>query len=298
MKALWLFAALLAPAAVENPRPAVVLAARGLRVLVLERDDQDPDAWTAIRDLGANVVAILRPPSPETNELAGASGLSYLAFLTTDEIALLSRDVARIEDIRSERNLAGFYFWDSQATEGFTTPESQQQAYSTLKLLFPDKLVLYPTRLDPIAWSPDYLDRYFRPQFTDLVTPYFYPVGTTVLGNAREEDAWPDRLGGLLSALAARVPPGKGLLPVLQGFEQEGYPVSSHFLADQFAVDRSFWPNLSNAIVFAWKIAAPGPLAEIAGRPDLQTGVCNFFRSVSRASGCRSKREVPWRAGG
>ena len=110
MKALWLFAALLAPAAVENPRPAVVLAARGLRVLVLERDDQDPDAWTAIRDLGANVVATLRPPSPETNELAGASGLSYLAFLTTDEIALLSRDVARIEDIRSERNLAGFYF--------------------------------------------------------------------------------------------------------------------------------------------------------------------------------------------
>ena len=49
-------------------------------------------------------------------------------------------------------------------------------------------VLVYPTRLDPIVWSPDFLDRFFRPEFTDLVTPYFYPVGTTVIGEARETD--------------------------------------------------------------------------------------------------------------
>jgi hypothetical protein len=300
VKVLWLFTALLAPGSAflsQNPRAPVVLLPAGLRVMDLERDDPDAADWSAIRNLGANVVATLRPPSAQTDELASAAGLTYLAFLTTDEISILSRDASRIAQIRAERSLLGFYFWDAQVTEGFTTPEAQQQAYSTLKLLFPEKLVLYPTRLDPIVWNADFLDRYFRPEFTDLVTPYFYPVGTTVLGEAREGDAWQGRLGGLLSALASRTPPGKGLLPVLQGFEQQGYPVSTHFLADQLAVYRNFWPNLSNATVFAWKVSAAesGPLIEIAGRPDLQEGVCNLFRGLSRAFGCRSKREVPWR---
>lgn len=297
---LWLFAALLAPGPIfliQNPRPPVVLLSSGMRVMALERDDQDAAAWRAIRNLGADVVSTLRPPSRETDELASTAGLTYLAFLTTDEIPILSRDASRIAEIRAERSLLGFYFWDAQVTEGFTTPEAQQQAYSTLKLLFPEKLVLYPTRLDPIVWNADFLDRYFRPEFTDLVTPYFYPVGTTVLGEAREGDAWQGRLGGLLSALASRIPPSKGLLPVLQGFEQQGYPVSTHFLADQIAVYRTLWPNLSNAAVFAWKFstAESAPLIEIAGRPDLQIGVCNLFAGLSRASGCRSKRVVPWR---
>jgi hypothetical protein len=295
VKALGLFAALLGsvPAFLQNPRTPVVLPPAGLRVIALESGDQDPSAWTAIRDLGANAVTVSRPPSRETDELATAAGLTYLALLTTDEIATLSRDASRIEEIRAERSLLGFYFWDAQVVEGFTTPEAQQQGYSTLKLLFPEKLVLNPTRLDPIAWNADFLDRYFRPEFTDLVTPYFYPVGTTILGEAREEDAWRGRLGGLLSALASRIPPGKGLLPVLQGFEQQGYPVSTHFLPDQFAVYRDFWPNLSNAIVFAWKSLPP--LIEIAGRPDLQEGVCNLFRGLSRRSTCRSERVLSWR---
>jgi hypothetical protein len=296
VKALWLFAALLAPVPafpLQNPRPPVVLPPAGLRVIDLESADQDPAAGTGIRDLGANAVTVSRPPSREADEIVTAAGLTYFALLTTDEIAILSRDASRIAEIRGERSLLGFYFWDAQVVEGFTTPEAQQQGYSTLKLLFPEKLVLYPTRLDPIAWNPDFLDRYFRPEFTDLVTPYFYPVGTTILGEAREEDAWRARLGGLLSALASRIPPGKGLLPVLQGFEQQGYPVSTHFLADQFAVYRSFWPNLSNAIVFAWKLSPP--LVGIAGRPDLQEGACNLFRSLSRRSTCRSERVLSWR---
>jgi hypothetical protein len=263
--------------------------------MVFERDELNAPAWGEIRGLGADLVATLRPPSAEIDELASSAGIAYLAFLTTDEISILAHDPSRISEIHGERSLAGFYYWDSQVLEGFTTPEAQGQAYSTLKLLFPDKLVLYPTRLDPIVWSPDYLDRYFRPEFTDLVAPYFYPVGTTILGEAREEDAWRERLAGLLSALAPRFPSDKDLLPVLQGYEQEGYPVSSSFLADQLAVYRKTWPTVSNAAVFAWRIAESAPLIEIADAPDLQAGACNLFSALSRASGCRSKRVISWR---
>jgi hypothetical protein len=292
-----LFAVLAAaPIALSQvPRQPIVLAPSGLRVMVFEKNDRDAAAWNAIRDLGANVVAILGPPSAEIDALAKAAGMTYLAFLTTDEIALLSRDASRISEIRSERALAGFYYYDSQALEGFTTPEVQRQAYSTLKLLFPDKLVLNPTRLDPIAWSPDYLDRYFRPEFTDLVAPYFYPVGATILGEAREEDAWRDRLAGLLSALAPRVPEGRQVLPVLQGFEVDGYPVSSRFLGDQLGVYRGIWPDVSGAVVFAWTIAEVAPFVEIADSPDLQAGACMLFSTLSRASGCRSRSVIPWR---
>jgi hypothetical protein len=279
----------------QIPRQPVAIPPSALRVMVFERDDRDAAAWRAIRDLGANVVATLRAPGAGIDELARAAGVTYLAFLTTDEISVLARDVSWISEVRAERALAGFYYWDSRALEGFTTPEVQRQAYSTLKLLFPDKLVLYPMRLDPIAWSPDYLDRYFRPEFTDRVAPYFYPVGTTILGEAREEDAWRERLTGLLAALATRLPPGKEVLPVLQGYEQEGYAVSSQFLADQLAAYRETWPDVSSAVVFAWTIAEVAPLIGIADRAHLRAGACNLFSTLSRSSGCRSRRVIPWR---
>lgn len=279
----------------DDPRQTLTIPPAGLRVLVLERNDSDPAEWKAIRDSGANVVATLRPPSAEADALATANGLTYLAFLTTDEIPLFLGDASRVAEARREQSLAGFYFWDAEVTEGFTSPEAQQGAYSTLKLAFPDKLVLYPTRLDPIVWSPEFLDRYFRPEFTDLVTPYFYPVGTTPIGEAQESDPW--RLDEVLAALAARVPAGKDLLPVLQGFEQNGYPVSPHFLGRQFAIFRKHWPSLANAAVYAWRFGPgePGPLVEVAGRPDLEAGVCNLFRTLSRISTCRSQRVISWR---
>jgi len=287
--------------------PAALLAAgrlsaqptaSGLRVVVLERDYRDPEGWHAIAALGANVVATLAAPDSETGRIAAAAGLAYLAFLTTDEIESLARDPARVTQIRAERSLAGFHFLDTGAVEGFTTPDAQQRAYETLKGLFPGKLVLYPTRLDPIAWESGYLDGYFRPEFTDLVTPYFYPVGTTILGQAREEDAWGERLAGLLSALAPRIPAGKGVLPVLQGFEQIGYPVGARFVPGQMAVYRRFWPDLSNAAVFTWKFADPTaePLIEMDEKPLLQEGTCVLFAALAaRPSHCRAMREIPWR---
>ena len=161
----------------------------GIRCLVLRRNDLDPAVWRAMAALGANLVVTAVPPDPEVDQAAGAAGIAYLAFLTTEEIPSFAGDPARVAEARSERNLAGFYYWDAGISqEGFTSPEAQQLAYTTLKGLFPDKLVLYATRLDPIVWSPDFLDRYFRPAFTDLVTPYYYPVGTTFIGDAQEED--------------------------------------------------------------------------------------------------------------
>jgi hypothetical protein len=281
----------------QIPRQPVSFPPAGLRMVVFEREERDPAAWAAIRDLGANVVATLRPPSRELDELATGAGVTYLAYLTTAEIEVFAGDVSRVAEARAQRSLAGFYYLDAGVPEGFTAPETQLRAYTTLKALFPDKLVLYPTRLDPIAWSPGFLDHYFRPEFTDLVTPYFYPVGTTILGEARESDPWWVRLTELVSALAFRIPADKGVLPVLQGFEQVGYPVSPHFLSRQLAVYRSSRPCMANSAVFAWKFspAETGPLIEIAGRPDLQEGVCNLFTGLSRASGCRSRRRLPGR---
>ena len=240
-------------------------------------------------------MATLAPPSAQTDSIASASGLTYLAFLTTDEIQTFARDASRVAEARAESSFAGFYYWDANVPEGFTPPDEQKQAYETLKSLFPDKIVIYPTRLDPIAWSPGFLDQDFRPDYTDLVSPYFYPVGTTILGEAREADAWSERLESLLSAMAPRIPAGKALLPVLQGFEQIGYPVGSRFLAEQFAIYKTYWPSLSNAAVFAWRIAVPQPLTDLADLPKLQRGTCSLFaRLNSRPAECRATGLLPF----
>jgi hypothetical protein len=267
----------------------------GLRCVVLESEDIDAATWRSIGALGANLLARVAPPGPEADREAGEAGLSYLAFLTTDGIENLGSDPVRVAEIRAEKNLVGFFYWDAGVLEGLTAPDAQRRAYMTLKSLFPEKIVLYPTRLDPILWSPGFLDAYFRPEFTDWVTPYFYPVGATILGEARESDNWQGRLAALLGELAARVPEGKNVLPVLQGYEQQGYPVSSRFPAAQFEVYRRFWPQLHDAAIEAWEFG-PGPLVALASRPALQQGVCSLFARLSVSPGqCRWRPVVPWR---
>ncbi len=230
------------------------------------------------------------------DKLAASVGLNYIALLTTDQIEVLARDPGGIAAIRSQQNLAGFAYWDENVDEGFTTPETQQRAYATLKELFPGKLVLIPVRLAPIAFSPDFLDKYFRPAFTDLVTPYFYPVGTTILGEAREEDPWSERLATLLAAVAARVPEGKGVLPVLQGYEQPGYPVGARFPAAQLMVYRRFWPDVSNAALEAWEFPDPAPIVGFAALPRLQAGACSVFAGLAgHPARCRKRSPLPWR---
>jgi hypothetical protein len=270
----------------------------GIRCLVLERYDLDPATWRAMATLGANLVALAGPPSPEADRAAAAEGLAYLAFLTSDEIPSFVNDPARVAEARAESNLAGFYFWDASVpAEGFTTPEVQQRSYMALKGLFPGKLVLYPTRLDPIVWSPDFLDGYFRPEFTDLVTPYYYPVGTTFIGQAREQDDWQARLASLLAALAPRIPAGKRILPVLQGYEQQGYPVGTRFPAEQLSVYRQIWPALADAAFDGWELPGTEPLlVELGNLPTLQKGVCSLFAFLAGPhSRCRLSPTLAWR---
>jgi hypothetical protein len=270
-------------------------SAPGLRCVVLESEDVDAATWRSIGALGANLLARVAPPGPEADRAAGEAGLSYLAFLSTDEVEGLETDPARLAEIRAEKNLAGFFYWDAGVLEGFTAPDAQRRAYTTLKSLFPEKTVLCPTRLDPIVWSPGFLDSYFRPEFTDWVTPYFYPVGTTILGEARESDNWQERLASLLGQISARMPNGKKVLPVLQGYEQQGYPVSSRFPAAQFEVYRRFWPQLTDAAIEAWEFG-PGPLVALASRPALRLGVCTLFaRLAGSPEHCRFRPVVPWR---
>lgn len=277
--------------------PRATPAVSGIRCVVMERDDLDPAAWQSIRALRANLVAKAAPPSAETDRVAGLAGLSYLALLTTDEIQGLAGDPAGLAELRGERNLAGFYYWDVNAVEGFTTADAQQTAYATLKSLFPDKLVLYPTRLDLIASSPGFLDGYFRPEFTDLVAPYFYPVGATPLGPFREQDPWQAQLSALLGALAARVPAGKDVFPILQGYESPGYPLTARFPAGQFEVYRRFWPGLASAAVEGWEFTDLEPLlAGLSVRPSLQEGVCGLFAGLQdRPARCRLRRMMPFR---
>jgi hypothetical protein len=277
--------------------PPASPAGSGIRCVVMERDDLDPAAWQAIRKLGTNLVAKAAPPSAETDRVAGLAGLSYLALLTTDEIQSLTGDPARLSELRDERSLAGFYYWDANAAEGFTTPRAQQTAYTTLKSLFPDKLVLHPTRLDPIASSPGFLDGYFRPEFTDLVAPYFYPVGATPLGPFREQDPWQGQLSDLLGALAARVPAGKGVFPILQGYESPGYPLTAGFPVAQLEVYRRFWPGLAGAAVEGWEFTDLEPLLSgLSVRPSLQEGVCGLFAGLQdRPARCRLRRMMPFR---
>ena len=101
-------------------------------------------------------------------------------------------DPGAVEALRAIPGIAGFHYREEEGIEGYTPAAEQQRAYAILKAFFPDALVLYATRLDPIATDPLYLDGYFRPEFSDLVAPYFYPIGTTVLGDFGEGDGWED----------------------------------------------------------------------------------------------------------
>ncbi len=253
--ALGLCAALLAArSAGQCASPWAASGPAALRAVVLLDGESDPGVAQAIAALGANAAASLNPPDPAAGANLAAAGLSYVARIPVREAERLPQDAAAVQRLRAIPGLAGLEYFDDTVTEGYATPETQARAYGILKSLFPGLLVLYATRLDPVATDPGYLDGYFRPEFTDLLVPYFYPVGNTILGAEQETDAWPDRLRALLAPVAARTPAGKGIFPVLQAFEQTGYPVSGGLLRRQLEVYAGLWPEdpIANAALFAW----------------------------------------------
>lgn len=213
----------------------------------------------------------------------GACGWSPLHRLPHDQGSGARGDPAARERLASVPDISGIYYEDDESVEGYTSPEDQRRTYETLKEIFPGALVLHPTRLDPIAFDPGYLDAVYRPDYTDAVTPYFYPVGTTILGTAAEADSWQPRLESLLSEIARRTPGDVPVLPVLQAFEQDGFPVDAAFLARQFEVYARVWPGNENAAAFWWGDSAQdAPLVGFAFRPRVWEGVRTLFRRLAR----------------
>jgi len=270
-------------------RPAAGDAPPGLRAVVVQREEEIPDALSHLRALAGNTLVTYAPPDAFTGEAARARGLDYLAWMTTAEIERAASDPAAADELRRLPGLTGVYYEDDAAVEGYTSPDDQRLAYERLKGMRPGLLVLHPLRLDPIAWDPGYLDRVFRPEFTDMVVPYFYPVGSTVLGSFQEDDPWEATLGALLAEVERRTrSSGTPVLPVLQGFEQDGYPVGEEFLARQARVYRSVWPDVSSefsAAIFEWgHSAVDEPFAGLGLRPRLAAGARSLFRSMAVAA--------------
>jgi hypothetical protein len=252
-----------------------------IRAAVIEGHEHDASVFAQVRRLGANMVVTHAAPDGETARLAREDGLFYLAWMSTNDLARTENDPVFRSTLAAVHPLAGIYYEDDSVEEGYATPAVQQRSYDQARRVFPCAIVLHPTRLDPIATDPGFLDRYYRTELTDLVVPYFYPVGTTVLGTYFETDPWQERLSSLVKEIAKRTPSGKGLLPVLQGFEQTGYPVSESFLSDQMRVYAAFWPANRNAAIFEWGFTpADTPLVGFGFRPALRAGAADLFESI------------------
>jgi hypothetical protein len=266
-----------------------------LRALVVFHRERETDAIAAARGLGANVVVTHSAPDEATAAAARAAGVGYIAYLSTAEIDRAWEDPAVHARYAAMRGVGGVYFEDADVLEGYTSVEDQARAYRRLKELFPRALAIHPTRLDPILFDAEYLDAIYRPELTDVVTPYYYPVGTTLFGWFSEGDAWSGMLEPMLRELAGRTPAGKPILPVLQGFEQEGFPVGAAFVAEQFDAYRGVWPGNQSAAIFEWggspDPSPDSPLVGLAFRPELAAGTRRLFRALQRAAASESCTE-------
>ena len=213
-----------------------------VRAVVVTAGEEDPRTLAQIAALGANMIVTVTEPRASTGAAASAAGLGYLPQVSTQDVERLVTDAAWRDHLRAVPGLTGFHYLDEGVLEGYASPATQARTYGILKAFFPWAMVIYATRLDPVATDPGFLDAYFRPEYTDFVAPYFYPVGNTVLGPQGSDDPWEARLEALLEPLAARTPSGKPVLPVIQTFEQTGFPVTPSLPERQLVVYRRIWP--------------------------------------------------------
>jgi hypothetical protein len=275
-----------ARAGTEGCRPLSIGDA-ALRAIVVVEGSEDPSVASAVRFAGANTFVTQSFPTAAAAAAASGAGLRYVARVTIGEILRLRTEANLLTSVRALPGLAGFEYLDTEVAEGFSLPATQRFAYDTLKRLFPSALVVTATRLDPIAWQPGYLDAYFRPEFSDMVIPYYYPVGTTLLGFRQQSDPWETDLRGLLRPLADRIPPGKEVLPVLQAFEQDGYPVDARLVARQWSVYREIFPGNPNVAAFWWGGGAEKSLTGMSERPMLLAAFRRLFGAVpARGAPC------------
>lgn len=264
-----------------------------IRAIVVEAGETDPSILRRVRGLGANTLITRANPDGLTARAAGEARLFYIARMSVQDSVRSISDRDYAARMAAVSPLAGVYYEDDDVEEGYAGPEAQQLTYAILKALFPGALILHPTRLFAIASDPAFLDGYFRPMYTDVVTPYFYPAGPTGLSDFAENDDWQDFLEPLLKAVAARTPLGKKVLPVLQGFERIGSPVDARLPLLQMQVYGRVWPGERSAALFAWTTATPGPLIPLSQHPELQRGVCGLFAALlPNPARCRWAVEV------
>ncbi len=267
-------------------RPSGSLDPESLRALVVFHREREQDAIAAARGLGANVVVTHSAPDEATAAAARAASVGYIAWLSTEEIDRAWEDPTASARSASMEGIGGVYYEDAEVLEGYTSVEDQSRAYRRLKELFPHALAIHPTRLDPMLFDAGYMDAIYRPEFTDVVTPYYYPVGTTFFGSFGQQDSWEGLLEPMLRELARRTPAGKPLLPVLQAFEQDGFPVDAQFLPAQFDVYRRVWPDNTSAAIFEWGNSPDptpeSPLVGLAFRPALADGTRRLLRVIGR----------------
>lgn len=282
-----LMAGTLSAATAQAPCERPASGGEPWRVVVVVAGEGDPAVASALAATGANVLATLSPPNAAADAACDAAGISYLARIPARDVAALPFHPERVAEIRALRRLIALQVIDLDALEGYETPETQALAGATLKALFPDLLVVHALRLDPIGWDPGYLDRFYRPKLSDVVAPYFYPVGTTFLGAFEEDGPWPGALRSLLEQVAARTPDATAVLPVLQAFEQSGHPVSRALLDRQLAVYREVWPDADALAAFWWGGGLDEPLTGLSDRPDLRASLAAVFGSApSRGRPC------------
>ena len=94
------------------------------------------------------------------------------------------------------------------------------------------------------------------------------------------------------------MPAGKGVLPVLQAFQQSGFAVGPDFAARQLEVYRRFWPDVADVAAFWWGDAAGAPLFGLTSEPQLARAFSRLFYGLApgkdvRFVGPRAARSAP-----
>src|SRR5206468_1639911 len=132
-----------------------------IRAVVLTVGEEDPSVLQGVRALGADTVVTFARPSAAAAAAAAGAGLKYIPFLSVSDVDRLLGDPGALSRLGAISGIAGFHYRDEDVIEGYTPAAEQQRAYAILKGIFPGAIVLYATRLDPVATDPVYLDGYF-----------------------------------------------------------------------------------------------------------------------------------------
>jgi len=225
----------------------------GLKALFVScNTEESVKELKALRRAGFNTIVTSSPPTVSTLENAKKAGLGVIAYISTASAKALSQDrqaYRLLRQITTAPNFMGFHYANEAGVEGRTSAFDQRYTYSLLKTMFPSALAITFLRVVLGKIDEKFLDECFCPEATDLVVPYFYPVGETALGDVKNEFLWETTLNSLLLPVYIRLQSWslrwgivRPVMPMLQGFEEPEYPVDDRFIARQMSVYTHLWP--------------------------------------------------------